>query len=331
MHPLKNLSRTSHQYGGLRAGDHHTMDIRIGLKYRNRSYNFLKIHHMKEGSLVFNFPKPLPKNPSHKIFDIKTMSVSEGVGNERDKITYHHTGQVNYHGIVTGVSSCFFEPLCDIKADNIFFIYSVPMVDRLKEIVPDNRPQDVDAFITVSDDCVGRLTFYFSISPRENGCDNKLIQLDWKVFSLVVASAENVPHHPSIDNHFHYIAPAIGMFPEMVERINFTDLISGRDFDKKEKTRFNSEIAYHQKATHGRQDIVIYGPNGEGVFTIYPAVEMRSIPKVVITFKNNGYEVVVLPESRPSKILFRINTKSGIVKAFDFAENVLDIALDSRL
>lgn len=90
-----------------------------------------------------------------------------------------------------------------------------------------------------------------------------------------------------------------------------------------------AELAYVQG---GSKELIISGPNGEGYYTLYPAVVMRTTPHLRMGFSKD--DVTVEPahdRSKPHKVLFRLFDRHGIIRLQDLRPLISDIELDAEI
>lgn len=106
--------------------------MKLLLVNEGTTYRFLDIQLEDDGALYVSLDRK-PSDPasrlSRKPGETTFAQVAPPVGPR--KLSYHTTGRVNYHGLVS-ISPSFFEPLVDITAPNSVLLISLPSCTRLE-------------------------------------------------------------------------------------------------------------------------------------------------------------------------------------------------------
>ena len=181
------------------------------------------------------------------------------------RLTYHPTGQVNFHYIVG--ASIFMEPIFHIRRCEALIDFSVPDVDRL-DIARQTGDED-----TVIEVPRGRLDFALAIAPwdaPQPQSNSILWAWTWQpLFSLWLLQAPPPPQQllNAQPNHFLYVPRQSGLFPSLCIGMG------------------EAMVSFHQALHEVRSDILYY-PDGEGVCRIVYVVPMRIAPSVEVRFRD---------------------------------------------
>ena len=232
------------------------------------------------------------------------------------RVSYHSSGRVNYGSFVSSPPR-FFEPLFDITQRNHFFFISIPSVDRLDPIteLPSSTGGITECVWDVPPPATGRIAFELVIAPIDDDGQDLVthLRLGYDTFALFV-TAVPLPFPIPDDMKLHFIFAA-----------------SAGLADTQFCGHLEAELAYHQKRTD-HKGAIIYGPDGRGVYTLFPSVVMRIQPKLSIEFTDKNLKVEVVDEgSRANRIRFRIRGKGGYVTDKDLRPLVRSVELDAEL
>lgn len=282
--------------------------MKILFEYKNKFYKFLNIVFSDDGSLYISVDRKIINNKSMKSFDKDTWKDVDYSRKPR-KISYHTTGRVNYHGLFTDDSPSFFEPLVDITEENFISAISIPNIIKLDEYQGDFEET---AIISLKDEELDRFTIGISIAPSNSMPESNVVILNFKgniSYDIRLFPSQN-PVAPTAD-HFVYVKP---------NSMHDGQLIG----------RFAAELAYIQ-GEGSIHEMIVHGPNGEGVYTLYFAVEMRCAPKIEIALVNRKDEVRIVDNSKPHKLKFKILTSNGFVKDRDLRPFIKTIILDAEI
>lgn len=223
--------------------------------------------------------------------------------NKLKKISYHASGQVNYHN--TNHSSNYFEPISNITKKNLFVIWSIPKIKLLDEITSSSD----DIIIQIDNDDI-RLNFSFILIPISFIINEQHILLSYdKLFSFaIIIDTHEIKIDETLKNHFITISPS-GLFKKQV------------------LSQKQALINFHQKI-NSTNKLIVYTPNSEGVYTIITSVIMRIAPKLTIKFFDESYKLEVI-SCKEHTIKFKIKDKYGnVIKKEIPMENII---LDSEL
>jgi len=121
----------------------------------------------------------------------------------------------------------------------------------------------------ISESATDRISFELIIAPPgDSGKDlSRNIRIGYELFTLFVAQVL-VRISEQVENHFIFGALSA---PRENQRV----------------PRFEAELAYHQARTRRQDEVVVYGPDSDGVYTLYTAVVMRTHPRLVVEFTND--------------------------------------------
>jgi hypothetical protein len=188
---------------------------------------------------------------------------TEDPASEKFRISYHTTGQINFHGV--SAKAAFWQPIYDLTdAFDIAYI-SVPAIELLEEI----EEKSTDYIIGLPDDMVGRATFVLSMLPPGYEVDfTPLALVNYSPFFKfsVAFGALPITIAPGSEDAFIRVTPFAG--PRMP---NFP-------------TKHEAKIRFHQKkAGVGPGPVTSFQPN-EGIYRIIFPVPMRGPPKVKVRF-----------------------------------------------
>lgn len=293
------------------------MSARIFLRQAGQLYSFLRIDQSNDGSMYFAIVRKGEQTAGALKWDHDARAfVADFEDKNGDrKVSYHTSGRVNYHAVVSRPPA-FFEPLHNITRRNPLLLVSIPRVTRLDEAIGSNSSDEIAvAVVDIPDAQLDRLTFEVLVAPRSESVEglNPVIKLDYALFCVIVRTVPFPLCLPgSMSEHFVYAA------------------LMGDDAGARAETKAEAEIAYHQRLAGGRR-LLVFPANGEGVYTLYPSVVMRSTPRVMITFFKDGYSAQVLADSKPHRIKFKIRGPGGLVKDRDLRAIIQEIELDARM
>lgn len=280
----------------------------IYIKHNEELFKFLnvKIEDKNDGSVYIS----LVRDGQTETMLVQT---TEGVQEQspekprarKKRLSYHATGTVIYHDTIHRSKN--FEPVASVTGVNCIAIWSIPGISALDILSTEPKPEDhvVDWF---GDN--GRATFHIIIAPNNFTPTEPHVSLRYDGLLSVFAVYEpdvNLEGYP--DEAFCVFVPDQGFF------------------EKPQMEQKEALIAYHQKVNQ-TSDLIIYSPNGAGVYKIITAVTMRVPPKVLIEFSNDGYtsEVTKCVEN---VIEFKVKDRHGAyVKT---PVSIKSIALDSEL
>lgn len=230
--------------------------------------------------------------------------------NRRDKrkrISYHASGCVRYHNISKSIN-CF-EPITGVTQPNIVAAFIIPRIDKLD--ISDTPPTDEDFVIPMNWSSKSKIQFTFIVAPWNMQSNSVHIAIRYKdIFSFILQISESEISIPSeLENHFIFMTPERGLFEQQVI-----------DND-------NALILFHQKINETKT-IIIYPPDGEGVWKIICAVPMRIPPNLSIRFQDNSYSFDVVSKT-VSVVKFKVKDKHNhtVKKEVAISEIILDAEL----
>ena len=232
------------------------------------------------------------------------------------RVSYHTSGRVNYGSVVTS-SPKFFEPLFDITQRNHFLLISIPCVERLELGSGSSSSvdgEDETGFWDIPSSVSGRITFGLVIAPLDDdgGDMSPHVRLGYDTFAVFITLASlPVPVTEELKQHFIYGAP---------------DGLRSNQFCG----RFEAELAYHQART-GQTEVIIYGPDDRGVYTLYPSRVMRVQPDITVEFAEPGLLTEVIEGSRANRVRFRIRGPGGYITNRDLRPLIRSIILNAEI
>jgi hypothetical protein len=285
------------------------------LRQNGLHYKFLRIAQEDDGSIYVSIVREEKKQGAMFWDQAAGRFVPDPVPRDGPRrISYHASGRVNYHSVVSS-PPLFFEPLFDVSRPNNFLLLSIPSVSRLDlhDGEPAKDPRKSLAVIELPSSASGRLTFLLSVRTVEHvPSAGAHLRLGYDTFALFLTAAP-MPLRIGDDMAQHFIhATAGGLFEEQY------------------CGKLEAELAYHQRRV-GHQDIIVYGPNGDGVYTLYPAVVMRITPTATFKFRDGNICADVVGGSKPNKIRFRIRGPGGLIKDADLRPLIESIELSAEL
>lgn len=214
------------------------------------------------------------------------------------KISYHASGQVNYHD--TDHQSNYFEPISNITKKNLFVIWSIPKIKLLDEITSSND----DIIIQIDNDDI-RLNFSFILIPISFIINEQHVLLSYdKLFSLaIIINSHEIKIDETLKNHFITISPS-GLFEKQI------------------LSQKQALINFHQKINN-TNELIVYTPNSDGIYTIITSVIMRIAPKLTIKFFDESYKIEII-SCKEHTIKFKVKDKYGnVIKKEIPIENII--------
>lgn len=286
----------------------------IRLRHRGVVYRLLSFAQTSDWSLVIAWDRPSRVDPQHHRFcsdDPIPAPVTPPSGSKR--LTYHISGQVNYHGWVQSPPR-YHEPPHSLTKPQLLICVSVPAAISLTPLDPPKKATQSEV-IDLGDE-VGDARFTFGLFAAPSSCEsppNILFRLDYDVFSIVCVSMPP-PHIPvEIENHNIYLAPEGPLQSRAIQNLD------------------DAMLAYHQTRV-GHNELGIYPPNGDGVYHLLPSVVMRTTPNVHVTFSEPGYRIEIISErARPMLIPFRIYRGQQRIACGDLRPLIARVELEAEL
>jgi hypothetical protein len=240
--------------------------MRLIVAHGGRRYRFLNIDSTtRDGSLNITVrrdgkslttyqwgTRPGEANPTQ-------IELSPERANNKE-ITVHQSGRVNFHEIGRSI---YIEPLTTIEKTSWIYRYRIPKISRLTPF--NSAPDPEDCEIDLSDLVDEAHSFSLFIGPESIAPDTRAIKLGYlKRYALIVVlDAQTYVPPPEFTDHFVTLKPEVGTC------------------NSQTISEDQALIAYHQ-ALQETKGLIVYGPNGAGVWQVIFAVPMRDSPKVAI-------------------------------------------------
>jgi hypothetical protein len=238
---------------------------KLRLRHRGSVYKFLgfDFRDHADGSFIVVFNHT--GRTARTVWDTQTGCVprTEDPASERFRITYHTSGQINFHGV--SANAAYWQPIYDLKdAFDIAYI-SVPAIESLEKI----EEKQTDYTIGLPDDLVGRATFVLSVLPPD-------YQVDFTPLALVNYSP------------FFKFSVAFGVLPIIIAPGSEKAFIRVTPFAgpriPNSPTKHQANILFNQKkAGTASGAVTSFWPN-EGIYRIVFPVPMRVPPRVSVDF-----------------------------------------------
>ena len=228
---------------------------------------------------------------------------------EKDKgarISYHASGLIRFHNLSN--SGIYAEPIFNITKPFAFIRYSVPSIEKLDLF--SKAPSVEDVILNIPDHNNGRINFDYAVAPWNFVSADSISIRYGNLFSFNISlNTEEYSMPSALNEAFQYLTPERGLY-------------SHTAFD-----RDTALLHFHQKINQTKE-LIIYPPNGEGVYTIIFSVPMRIAPDVKIEFIQSEYQSEVLVVSY-THLKYRVKDSSGnIVKT---EVQIARIELDAEL
>jgi hypothetical protein len=236
------------------------------------------------------------------------------------EVSIHTSGRVNYH--FDQAAPRFIPPLMDLVEPVTIIGYRVPAFDLL-DSVQDARQGDVT--VQVPESCTGVMQFHFLILPAVvPALHGEVARFGVEgLFALAcVNTADSLqPLPPGVpERAFVTLSPNDGLAKQAISEPNA--------FLRFRKAMFANDIraAADSVSTPIPEGLIeaavavgpgLYPPNGEGVWTVVTAAEMRSPPALKVHFNEEGLKAEVV-DLRPAdtrlatvRVRFRVRDRSG--------------------
>lgn len=286
-----------------------------------------------DGSLIVYFPD-LPKRTyvsqkltmelnnnnslgTFKITEQRSTEPAESNREEQTRITYHTTGQVNYHN--SSHASIFLEPLHHISTISCFYILSMPDFNSFNNRYNHaKRIKRNNCILDVSQLKDQRINWEFYIAPSDVEVDeNSLVKINFShVFSILIVPNidRNSLNFGSIYNNSEFvrIAPSSGLYSSLPSTIS------------------DAKLKY-MHVLYRAEGLMIFGPGLDGTIALYFTVEMRIPPLVKIELENPNQYVNLIEKSK-IHIVFKIINKITMLPVTDAKDIIItNLILDAEI
>lgn len=180
------------------------------------------------------------------------------------KVTVHQSGRINFHELKRSI---YIEPLTAITKTTCIYRYRIPKISRLTPFNSAPAAEDCDFDLSALAD--ESLSFSLFIGPANVSSNTHAVKLAYlNRYALLVALDTDTYIPPSdFMEHFVTLKPESGTIGSQVMNED------------------QALIAYHQ-ALNETRELIVYGPNGDGVWQVIFAVPMRIAPKMTIEFND---------------------------------------------
>lgn len=255
----------------------------------------------RDGSVNVKFPRrgASSSRETWRLGEAQTPRASVAGGLRSRKITIHATGRVNDDRRRDPI---FLEPLTRTSVPSVVAHYRFPSVEGLDryEGTPEEDDLVWDEFMDYG---VGPGCVTLTVAPPSYVPTSPSVRFDYyHRFTLLFTVTDIEAALPSdLSDHFVHLAPGPGPFAQQVIK---EDL---------------ALVEFHQALT-GSQDLVLYGPNGQGWYRAIFAVPMRVAPRATIEAEDPDLVVEVKnqaddPRANTAHVQFRFrHRQSGAVQ-----------------
>lgn len=240
--------------------------MRILVVHAGQRYRFLNIDSStRDGSLVITVRRDGESRVTYRWGtrpEVETPVQAElSPGRLKNKkITIHQSGRINFQDIGRSI---YIEPLTAITKAACIYRYRIPKISRLTPY--DSSPAVEDCDFDLSALADESLSFSLFVGPTNVASNTHAVKLAYlSRYALLIAldTETYIPPSDSLE-HFVTLKPESGIVGSQV------------------MSEDQALIAYHQ-ALNETKELVIYGPNGAGVWQVVFAVPMRIAPKMTI-------------------------------------------------
>ncbi len=289
---------------------------KVLIRQNNKFYYLFNLElSVSDGSLYISFPRKGVNYEFNKL-DVDNSGVIN-ISNKKDQIpktkaiSYHASGLIHYKNLDT--KSIYGEPIFDVTKLFTFIHYSVPKISLLDEYLEDIDTNDHIIEAPIEADL--RNNFSISIAPEDSELKTVAsfgIILKNLCSILVFINNIVVKLPKEINQHFVNLMPSQGLFNEQ------------------KYPQSSSQLFFHQKINNV-QDVIIYHPNGEGVYKMFFAVPMRIAPQVKIQFSDPKLTAILMDDKTRTNttLTFKVkDSKNNFVKE---PKNIINVELDAEL
>ncbi len=288
---------------------------KVLVKQNNKYYYLFNLElSVSDGSLYISFPRKGVNYEYNKV-DIDNDEIIS-ILNKKDQIprtkavSYHTSGFIHYKNLNT--KGIYGEPIFEITKLFTFIHYSVPKISLLDEYLENVNNNDHIIEAPVWADL--RNNFSISIAPEnsefksiasfgitiKNLCDILVF-----INNIVITLPKN------IEQHFVHLMPSKGLF------------------DKPKYPQSDSQLFFHQKINNV-QDVIIYRPNGEGIYKMFFAVPMRIAPKVKIQFSDPKLTAILVDDKTRTNTTLTFKVKDNKNNFVKEPKDIVNIELDAE-
>lgn len=212
------------------------------------------------------------------------------------KITIHQSGRINFHELKRSI---YIEPLTAITKTACIYRYRIPKISRLTPFnsVPTAEDCDFD-LSTLTDES---LSFSLFVGPAKIASNTHAVKLAYLSRYALLIALDTDTYIPPSDfiEHFVTLKPESGTVGSQAMNED------------------RALIAYHQ-ALNDTKELIIYGPNGDGVWQVVFAVPMRNAPKMTIEFDDPTLYVDdkdIVQDLRAATAMVKFKVRSRTTKA----------------
>lgn len=289
---------------------------KVLIKQNNKYYYLFNLElSVSDGSLYLSFPRK-GINYEYNKMDvgesglIKISSKKTQIPKTKS-ISYHASGFIHYKNLDT--KGIYGEPIFEITKPFTFIHYSVPKISLLDEYLEDINENDHIIEAPIWADL--RNNFSISIAPENSDLKNVAgfgILFKNLCSILVFMNNISIALPKNIDQHFVHLMPFEGLFSEQ------------------KYSQSDSQLFFHQKINNV-QDVIIYRPNGEGVYKMFFAVPMRITPKVKIQFSDPKLTAILMDDKTRTNTTLTFKVKDNKNNFVKKPVNITNIELDAEL
>lgn len=289
---------------------------KVLIKQNNKYYYLFNLElSASDGSLYISFPRK-GINYEYNKMDINEsglikISPKKTQIPKTKSISYHASGFIHYKNLNT--KGIYSEPIFEITKLFTFIHYSVPKISLLDEYSEDVNNNDHVIEAPVWADL--RNNFSISITPEDS--ELKTIASFGITFKnlcniLVFMNKITITLPKNIDQHFVHLMPSEGLFNEQ------------------KYSKLDSQLFFHQKINNV-QDVIIYRPNGEGVYKMFFAVPMRIAPKVKIQFSDPKFTAILMDDKTRTNTALTFKVKDNKNNFVKEPKDIINVELDAEL
>lgn len=289
---------------------------KVLVKQNNKYYYLFNLElSISDGSLYISFPRK-GVNYEYKKLDINNDGVIN-ISNKKEQIpktkaiSYHASGFIHYKNLEA--KGIYGEPIFGITELFTFIHYSVPKISLLDEYLDDIKNTDhiIEAPVWVD----LRNNFSISIAPENSEPKNvanfgltikNLCNILVFINNIVITLPQNM------DQHFVHLTPSEGLF------------------NNQKYPQSDSQLFFHQKINN-IQDVIIYRPNGEGIYKMFFAVPMRIAPKVKIQFSDPKLTAILMDDKTRTNTTLTFKVKDNKNNFVKEPKDIINIELDAEL